>query len=102
MLHLVEKQLMALQDLCRLHQVRTLDLFGSATGDDFDPQQSDLDFLVGFKDLAPQDAADAYFGLLEGLEDLFEQNIDLVTESSLTNPFFRESVEKTRTQLYAA
>jgi len=38
-----------LRELCRRFHVRRLDLFGSATGDDFDPARSDLDFLVEFE-----------------------------------------------------
>ncbi len=37
-----------LQQLCRRFHVRRLDLFGSATGQEFDPARSDLDFLVEF------------------------------------------------------
>ncbi len=34
--------------ICLRHNVRRLDLFGSAVGSDFDPATSDLDFLVEF------------------------------------------------------
>lgn len=42
-LHLAE-----IPDLCRRYGVARLELFGSAAGDAFDPQRSDLDFLVEF------------------------------------------------------
>ena len=38
-----------LDELCRRFHVRRLDLFGSAAGDDFDAERSDLDFLVEFE-----------------------------------------------------
>ena len=88
--------------LCVRYRVRQLDLFGSATCEDFDPASSDLDFLVDFQDLEPSEFADAYFGLLESLEALFERSVDLVSDSAITNPYFRESVERTRIPLYAA
>ena len=99
---LIEKNRTALAELCRQHRVKTLDLFGSATGPGFDPATSDLDFLVEFEDLEPRAYSDAYFGLLEGLNVLFQRTVDLVTDSSIHNPYFRESVERTRTPLYAA
>ncbi len=34
-------------ELCRRSGARRLDVFGSATRADFDPQHSDLDFLGG-------------------------------------------------------
>ena len=99
---LIEQNREALTELCRRHRVLKLDLFGSATDDDFKPAESDLDFLVEFEDIAPDAYAAAYFGLLEGLQVLFAQPVDLVAESAITNPYFRESVERTRTRLYAA
>ena len=37
-----------LRAVCRRFHVRRLDLFGSAARGDFDPQRSDVDFLVEF------------------------------------------------------
>ena len=88
--------------LCEKYRVRRLDIFGSAVGDKFDPETSDLDFLVTFEDLGFGEAADTYFGLLESLRELFNRHIDLVTESAIDNPYFRESVEESRILLYAA
>lgn len=99
---LVEKNRTAVSELCRRHCVRALDLFGSAASDRFDPETSDLDFLVEFEDLEPVAFSAAYFGLLEGLKSLFGRPVDLVVDSSIDNPYFRESIERTRTPLYAA
>ena len=87
--------------LCRRHGALRLDLFGSATRDDFDAQHSDLDFLVEFEDLEPTQYAQAYFALKEGLERLFERPVDLVTENNLGNPYFRQRVQSERQNLYA-
>ena len=54
------------------------------------------------RDLSPGEHADAYFGMLEALQDLFERNIDLVEIKAITNPYFLESINRTRTVLYAA
>jgi predicted nucleotidyltransferase len=43
-------------------QVGRLDLFGSAVGDKFDRQSSDLDFIVEFGGLREDEYADTYFG----------------------------------------
>ena len=87
--------------LCRRHGARRLDLFGSATRDDFDAQHSDLDFLVEFEDLEPAQYAQAYFALKEGLERFFERPVDLVTKHNLENPYFRQRVQSERQNLYA-
>jgi len=61
-----------------------------------------LDFLVEFLPLEPGRYADAYFGLKEELETLFDRDVDLVMESAVVNPYFREELDHTRTALYAA
>lgn len=99
---LVEQHRAEIVALCRQHHARSLALFGSAATGSFDPARSDLDFLVEFEEAEPVAYSAAYFGLLEGLSDLFGRTIDLVVESAIENPYFRESVERTRTPLYAA
>jgi len=89
-------------ELCRRYHVRRLALFGSALRDDFDPEQSDFDFLVEFEPLSPGDYAEAWFGLFEALQHLFGRPVDLVEASTVKNPYFRESVERGQALLYAA
>jgi predicted nucleotidyltransferase len=102
MTSIVQENREAVERLCRQFRVRRLELFGSAVGETFEPGTSDLDFLVDFEDLKPEEYADTYFGLLEGLQDLFKRNVDLVMISAVKNPYFLESIERSRTLLYAA
>jgi predicted nucleotidyltransferase len=89
-------------NLCRLHRVQRLAVFGSVLRGDFDSQNSDLDFLVEFQPLPPGTYADTYFDLKEAMETLFQRPIDLVIESAIKNPYFLKSVEQTKHGLYAA
>jgi hypothetical protein len=98
----IEEHRAELVELCRRHHVIRLSLFGSATRDDFDPERSDLDFLVEFEPQPPGGYADSFFGLLESLESLFGCSIDLVVASAIRNPYFRQSVDQTKSLLYAA
>lgn len=98
----IEKKRAEIEALCRRHHVLRLDLFGSAATGLDRPDESDLDFLVEFGPLPPGSYADAYFGLLESLEQLFDRPVDLVIESAIKNPYFRESVERTKARVYAA
>jgi predicted nucleotidyltransferase len=92
----------ALERLCRQLHVRRLELFGSAATDSYRPGESDVDFLVEFEPLPPGEYANAYFGLLFGLEDLFGRPIDLVSPEAITNPYFREAVEESKVLVFAA
>lgn len=91
----------AITELCRRFGVRRLSVFGSAVTDRFDPDRSDVDFLVEFGD-GPIDAFDAYLGLKAALEDLLRQPVDLVSPRALENPYFAASVRATAQELYAA
>jgi predicted nucleotidyltransferase len=103
MIRLIEHNREAIEDLCKRYQVRRLEVFGSAlAGKSFHSEQSDLDFLVEFLPLKQGEYADAYFGLLEALEELFHRHIDLVMPGAIKNPYFLESVNKNRKVLYAA
>lgn len=92
----------ALAELCRRHHVRRLELFGSAATDQDDRVLGDLDFLVEFQPLADGSYADAYFSVLEGLEAMFRRPVDLVVGSAIRNPYFRESVDRTKIVVFAA
>jgi uncharacterized protein len=98
----IEDHRAELAELCRRYRVRSLSVFGSATREDFDPERSDFDFLVEFEALPSGQYSDAYFGLLESLERLLGSPVDLVVSSAIRNPYFRQSVERTRAVLYAA
>jgi len=98
----IEEHRLALADLCRRYGVVRLSLFGSATSAAFDPERSDLDFVVDFEDFPPGRYADAYFGLLESLEALLGRPVDLIVGSAIHNPYFKESVDQTKALVYAA
>ena len=101
MIPTIDEHLAELEEICRAHGVLRLELFGpAATGQDY-TKSSDLDFLVEFQDLPAINYADAYFGLLEDLEQLFQRPVDLVVDSAITNPYFRQSVDRARQTLYA-
>ncbi len=88
--------------LCEKHQVEKLFIFGSAIRDDFDPQASDLDFLVVFKPSPRKGFDDVYFQLMRDLESLFGRSVDLVEYDAIRNPYFKQEVIETRVPLYAA
>jgi predicted nucleotidyltransferase len=68
----------------------------------FNPRTSDFDFLVEFLPLPEGKRADAYFGLREDLEALFERPIDLVMTQAIRNRYFLAGIRGSRTPLYAA
>ena len=88
--------------LCAAHQVQRLDLFGSTRGKAEPSPASDVDFLVEFAPLPPAEYARQYFALREALSRLLGNDVDLVVERAIRNPYFRASVERSRESLFAA
>jgi len=94
----------ALRALCRAYGIRRLEVFGSAAaGHRFDPETSDLDFLVEFeagRRLGPW--LKHYFEFKSAMETLFERRVDLVMAAALKHPLLIREVNRSRTVLYAA
>ena len=98
----IEQERERVAELCRRHRVRRLAVFGSALRQDFDPERSDLDFLVEFEPLPQGTYADAYFGLINALEQLFQRRVDLVEAGSVRNPYIQREIEARQETLYAS
>jgi uncharacterized protein len=103
MIPLLEKKHLAMEELCRKYRVTRLEVFGSAAGDSFDPERSDIDFLVEFQigsNLGPWMAK--YFDFQNELENLLGCKVDLVMESALKNPYFIKEANRSKKLLYEA
>ena len=91
----------SLRALCIKYNVKSLFAFGSVTGSTFS-ESSDIDLVVSFMPMSHEDYADNYFELIDKLEELFKRPVDLVTEKSLKNPYFIDSVNRTKSKIYEA
>jgi predicted nucleotidyltransferase len=104
MVSAVTDKLAELSELCARFGVERLELFGSAASDEgFDPQRSDLDFIVQFRpdqDLGPW--LRQYFAFRDELSSLFGFPVDLVMASAMKNPYFIREANRTRRLLYGA
>jgi predicted nucleotidyltransferase len=67
--------------VCQQYGVARLDLFGSAArGRDFDPRNSDADFLVDF---SPNVREDHYLDLKDAFERILGRPVDLVDRKAI-------------------
>jgi uncharacterized protein len=99
---IVAEKIQELSELCKTLHVQRMYLFGSAASGRL-TEESDINFLVSFFDtLSAEEYADSYFALHYSLQDLFQRKIDVVTERSLSNRYFIESVNATKELLYEA
>ena len=80
--------------------VKKFYLFGSALSSNFDENSSDIDVLVETEDISPEEKGERLIELWEDLEKLFNRKVDLLTESSLRNPYLAHEIEQTRKMIY--
>jgi hypothetical protein len=102
MIPLLEENREKIAEICRNHHVRRLSVFGSAVRDDFDPERSDVDFLVEFSEVPLLQLARNYFSLAHALTDLLHRKVDLVEPQALKNSYLRAAIEGEERQFYAA
>lgn len=95
-------KLQQIEALCQRFAVRQLEVFGSAATGAFDPARSDIDFVVDFEPATDSGLFERYFGLKAALENLFSCPVDLVMAGAMRNPYFIESVNRSRRTVYAS
>ena len=98
---IIGNNISALKKLCEQYDIKTMYVFGSVCTENFN-KNSDVDILISFKEISIEKYTDNYFKIHEQLEQLFKRKVDLITENSLSNPFFIKKVEETKQLLYAA
>jgi predicted nucleotidyltransferase len=102
MLNRIEENLNQIAAICRRFDVKRLELFGSAARGDFNPEVSDVDLFVEFRNYNAPSIADQWFGFQEEMEKLLRCPVDLTSSRSTKNPYFLEVANRNRVPLYAA
>ncbi len=98
----VEKRKEDLKLICQALKIKSLYAFGSVVTDKF-TDNSDIDFLISFDDnISVDEYTNNYFFLHYRLRELFKREIDIVTERTLSNPYFIESINETKELIYEA
>jgi uncharacterized protein len=86
--------------LCKSHNVKYLYIFGSSVNERFDPKTSDIDLLVEIDSQDPIDRGEKLLSLWDLFENFFNRKVDLLTESSIRNPYLKNNIESTKVLIY--
>jgi hypothetical protein len=100
MLPLIGERRSEIAALCRRFGVRRLAVFGSAArGVDFDPERSDIDFVVTFE---PSDGVSLseFLALRDALSKAVGRRVDLVMEGGVRNPFILAGIQRSAEPVY--
>jgi len=95
----IDNNINEIEAMCRKYNVKSLFAFGSVCTNKFN-NSSDIDLLISFEPMNHADYADNYFILAEKFEEIFHRKVDLITDKSLSNPFFIKSINKTMKVIY--
>lgn len=99
-MHLINDNIHRLFALCKKYKVRKLYLFGSILTPKFN-ENSDIDILVNFNsEIDHNTYADNFLDFYHALKSLFNRDIDLIDETAVKNPYFKEELEETKHLIY--
>lgn len=86
--------------ICKKHNVKSLYVFGSYIRDDFDENNSDIDFLVDINDDDPIERGEKLMSFWDYLEKFFNRKVDLLTYNSIKNPILKSSIDASKRLVY--
>ena len=86
--------------LCKAHNVMYIYAFGSSITNRFDSTKSDIDLLVDIDYTDPVERGEKLISLWDTFEDFFQRKVDLLTETSIHNPYLRKSIDSTKILIY--
>jgi predicted nucleotidyltransferase len=98
-MNIVEQNINQISRLFEQYNVENIYLFGSVLTDNFS-SESDIDFLVNFGQVKPEDYFDNYLGLKSDLEKILNRSVDLVEEKTIKNPVLRRSIDRRKKLIY--
>jgi uncharacterized protein len=100
---LITEHLEAIRALCREFGVARLEVFGSVCTDEFDPERSDIDFLIDYpEDYEVGPWLGRFFDLKDRLETLLGRSVDLGMIGAGRNTYFIRSMNETHQLVFAA
>lgn len=86
--------------LCINHNVKYLYAFGSSVTNKFDQKNSDIDLLVEIDSNDPIDRGEKLLSLWDLFETFFKRKVDLLTDSSIHNPYLKNNIDSTKVLIY--
>ena len=96
---LIEMNMDKIIALCRKYKVAKLWVFGSILTPRFN-DKSDVDFYVVFDYDQISDLFLTFFDFIDELQQLLGRKVDLIDETAVKNPYFRQELDRTKHLIY--
>jgi len=98
-MNIVEQNILGVFEICRLHRVKNMYLFGSILNENYS-SDSDVDFLVNFDNVDLSQYFNNYMDFKEKLERLLNRPVDILEEQTVKNPVLRRSIDRNKKLIY--
>ena len=99
---IINNKLDHLNEICRNFNVKRLYIFGSASTGSFDEMKSDIDLIVELEQMDPVIKGETLINLWDRLEELFERRVDLLSSTTVRNPYLQKGIDATKQLIYEA
>jgi hypothetical protein len=86
-------------NICKVHQINSLYVFGSAALGNF-KSESDIDLLVEIDENDPIKRGELMMSLWDNFENYFKRQVDLLTQNSIRNPYLKDEIEHAKILIY--
>ena len=96
----IKKKIPDFDTLCRTHKVNYIYAFGSSVSSHFNAASSDIDLLVEIDESDPLQRGESLLTLWDIFESRFQRKVDLLTESSIKNPYLKKSIDASKVLIY--
>ncbi|MGZ5243247.1 MAG: nucleotidyltransferase family protein [Bacteroidia bacterium] len=96
---LLKDKLQIFKELCSRHKVKYLYAFGSAVTNHFN-EDSDIDLVVEIDEKDPLERGEKLISFWDEMENFFKRRVDLLTESSIKNPYLKKNIDETKILIY--
>jgi uncharacterized protein len=98
--NLIRNRLETFKMICKNHKVKVMYAFGSSISEKFNETTSDIDLIVELDEEDPIQKGEYLINLWNSLESFFQKKVDLITESSIKNPYLKKSIEANKLLIY--
>ena len=91
-----------LNEICKRFNVKRLYVFGSISSDTFDIKKSDIDLIVELDQMDPVEKGETLMKLWDRFEELFGRKVDLLSKTTVRNPYLQKGIDATKQLIYEA
>lgn len=99
-LELIKGRIDNFKNLCQDHKVKYLYAFGSSITENFNEDTSDIDLIVEIDEPDPIEKGEKLISLWNNFESFFQRKVDMLTETSIKNPFLKREINSKKLLIY--